>query len=71
MITRTRRELQGTRGPTILAAHPITGSVVITVLTGLGLQLTNLIDFDERMSTVVGWTATSATSVSALGSPRD
>jgi membrane protease YdiL (CAAX protease family) len=56
MITRTRLELQGTRGPIWLADHPITGSVVITVLTGLGLQLTNLIDFDERMSTVVGWT---------------
>jgi membrane protease YdiL (CAAX protease family) len=56
MITQTRLEPQGTRGPTWLAAHPIAGSVVITVLTGLGLQLTNLIDFEERMSTVVGWT---------------
>ena len=39
-----------------MGAHPIAGSVAITVLTGLGLQLTHLIDFEERMSAVVGWT---------------
>jgi membrane protease YdiL (CAAX protease family) len=56
MLTQTRLETEGIRGPTWLGAHPIVGSVVITVLTGLGLQFTNLIDFDERMAAVVGWT---------------
>ncbi len=35
--------------------YPIVGSVAITVLTGLGLQLTYLIGFQEHMSGVVGW----------------
>ena len=38
-----------------LQAHPIVGSAVITLLTGLGLQLTHLVDFQDRIATVVGW----------------
>ncbi|MDJ0924519.1 MAG: CPBP family intramembrane metalloprotease [Acidimicrobiia bacterium] len=56
MVAQTRLEPNGTLEPTWLAAHPLAGSAVITVLTGLGLQLTHLVDFEERMSSVVGWT---------------
>ena len=56
MVAQTQLEPTGTREPTWLGAHPIVGAAVITVLTGLGLQLTHLIDFEERMSGVVGWT---------------
>jgi membrane protease YdiL (CAAX protease family) len=56
MTGRTRFGSKGPTEATWLGAHPIAGSIVITVLTGLGLQLTHLIDFEERMSAVVGWT---------------
>ncbi len=56
MVAQTQLEPTETREPTWLGAHPLAGAVVITVLTGLGLQLTHVIDFDERMADVVGWT---------------
>ncbi len=55
MITRTQLDPNGARGSTWLGEHPIAGSVAITVLTGLGLQLTHLVDFQERVAAVVGW----------------
>lgn len=39
-----------------LGDHPIAGSVVIALLTGIALQLTHMIDFQERVAEVVGWT---------------
>ena len=52
MFDRIRFGSKGLTEVAWLVAHPIAGAVVITVLTGLGLQLTHLIDFEERMSAV-------------------
>ncbi len=38
-----------------LGKHPIAGSVVIAALTGVALQLTHMIDFQERVAELVGW----------------
>lgn len=38
-----------------LGKHPIAGSAVITALTGVALQLTHVIDFQERAAALVGW----------------
>ena len=38
-----------------LGKHPIAGSVVIAALTGVALQLTHVIDFQERVAVLVGW----------------
>ncbi|MDJ0954419.1 MAG: CPBP family intramembrane metalloprotease [Acidimicrobiia bacterium] len=38
-----------------LGKHPIAGSLVIATLTGVALQLTHMIDFQERVAAVVGW----------------
>jgi membrane protease YdiL (CAAX protease family) len=38
-----------------LGKHPIAGSVVIATLTGVALQLTHMIDFQERVAALVGW----------------
>lgn len=38
-----------------LGKHPIAGSVVIAALTGVGLQLTHMVDFQERVAALVGW----------------
>jgi membrane protease YdiL (CAAX protease family) len=38
-----------------LGRHPIAGSVVIAVLIGTALQLTHIIDFEERVAELVGW----------------
>ena len=52
--TRIDLELTETRR-TWLADHPIAGCLVIAVLTGVALQLTHMIDFQERIAGVVGW----------------
>jgi len=55
-MTTTPIDLEPTETrPTWLAAHPIAGSLTIAVLTGLALQLTHMIDFQERVAEVVGW----------------
>lgn len=38
-----------------LGKHPVAGSVVIAALTGVALQLTHMIDFQERVAALVGW----------------
>jgi membrane protease YdiL (CAAX protease family) len=38
-----------------LGKHPIAGSAVIAALTGVALQLTHMIDFQERVAALVGW----------------
>ncbi|MDJ0665597.1 MAG: CPBP family intramembrane metalloprotease [Acidimicrobiia bacterium] len=38
-----------------LGRHPIAGSVVIAALTGVALQLTHMVDFQERIAELVGW----------------
>lgn len=40
---------------TWLGDHPIAGSVAITVLTGVALQLTHIIDFQPRVAEAVAW----------------
>ena len=49
-------ELEPTQTRTTwLGDHPIAGSVAITLLTGAALQLTHLIDFQDRVAELVGW----------------
>jgi membrane protease YdiL (CAAX protease family) len=38
-----------------LGRHAIAGSVVIAALTGVALQLTHIIDFQEHVAMLVGW----------------
>ncbi len=38
-----------------LGNHPIAGSAVIAALTGVALQLTHVIDFQDRVAALVGW----------------
>jgi membrane protease YdiL (CAAX protease family) len=55
-MTPTLTELEPTEAPpSWLGDHPIAGSVAITVLTGVALQLTHMIDFQDRVAEVVGW----------------
>ncbi|MDH4116323.1 MAG: CPBP family intramembrane metalloprotease [Acidimicrobiia bacterium] len=42
-------------GTSWLGKHPIAGSAVIAALTGVALQLTHMIDFQERVAALVGW----------------
>jgi membrane protease YdiL (CAAX protease family) len=42
-------------GTSWLSKHPIAGSVVIAALTGVALQLTHMIDLQERVAALVGW----------------
>lgn len=42
-------------GTSWLGKHPITGSLVIAGLTGVALQLTHMIDFQQRVAELVGW----------------
>jgi membrane protease YdiL (CAAX protease family) len=47
--------MQTERRTVWLGDHPIAGSAVIALLAGLALQLTHMIDFQERVAEVVGW----------------
>ena len=38
-----------------LGNHPIVGSATVAALTGVALQLTHMIDFQERVAALVGW----------------
>jgi membrane protease YdiL (CAAX protease family) len=55
-MTQTPLELEppGSQG-TWFADHPIAASLLITILTGVALQLTHMIDFQDRVADVVGW----------------
>lgn len=55
VTTRPRRGLSAVRS-TWFATHPLSGGLLITSLTGLGLQLTHIIDFQVRVAELVGWT---------------
>ncbi len=52
----TPLELESAEKPTTwLSEHLIAGSLAVAVLTGVALQLTHMIDFQERVADVVGW----------------
>jgi membrane protease YdiL (CAAX protease family) len=55
VTTGPRRGLPAVRS-TWFAAHPLSGALLVTVLTALGLQLTHMIGFQERVAELVGWT---------------